>query len=72
MGNNVVDARGFSCPEPLLMVKRALEEGNFPLEVLVASYSARDNIVRFVQERGFQTRLEEKDSYTSITILGEE
>lgn len=48
-----VDARGYSCPQPVTMTKRALDgmvEGE--LEVLVDSPAARDNVSRFAQYNG--------------------
>ena len=32
---NLVDARGFSCPEPVMMMRAAVKDGQFPVEVLV-------------------------------------
>lgn len=46
-----VDTRGRSCPEPMLMVKKALDE-NSQIEVLVDSPSAKKNIIRYVKDKG--------------------
>jgi len=43
-----IDARGLPCPQPVVLTKKALEEGGFAvLEVLVGDEAARDNVVRF-------------------------
>ena len=40
-----VDARGFSCPEPVMMTMDALKNhGSETIRVLVSSTNARDNI----------------------------
>ncbi|MGQ9518362.1 MAG: sulfurtransferase TusA family protein, partial [Anaerolineae bacterium] len=31
----VVDARGLSCPQPVILTKRAMDKGQFPIEVWV-------------------------------------
>ncbi|MGI6490996.1 MAG: sulfurtransferase TusA family protein [Pelotomaculum sp.] len=48
----VKDARGLLCPEPLLMVKNEMERlgGKGTIKVLVDSAAARDNISRLSQQ----------------------
>ena len=48
---NEIDARGYSCPEPVLMTKRALAKG-LPLKVLVDSATPLQNITRFATNAG--------------------
>lgn len=48
---NEIDARGYSCPEPVLMTKTALKNGT-PLKVLVDSATPLQNITRFAQNAG--------------------
>lgn len=48
---NEIDARGYSCPEPVLMTKAALKDGA-PLKVLVDSATPLQNITRFAQNAG--------------------
>ncbi len=43
---NVVDARGFSCPEPVMMMRAAVKAGQFPVEVLVETVTSRENVRR--------------------------
>ena len=50
---NQIDARGYSCPEPVLMTKKALEQGT-PLTVLVDSETPLQNIRRFAANNGYQ------------------
>jgi tRNA 2-thiouridine synthesizing protein A len=54
----VVDARGLACPEPVVLTKKAIEEGGFEvLEVLVGSESARENVLRYAGHAGFAAAL---------------
>lgn len=58
-GSKVVDARGLSCPEPVLMTQNALKEfGSAAFSVEVSSASARDNVETFLKEKGRTTRVE--------------
>ena len=47
----VVDARGCSCPQPVLMTKKALAKES-QLEVLVDNNTAMNNVSRFAQSQG--------------------
>lgn len=47
-----VDARGLSCPEPVLRTRRALDAGVFPIEVLLDSATQRDNVRRTAEQAG--------------------
>lgn len=46
---NTVDARGFSCPEPVLRTRNALKTlpAGEVLEVLVETVTSRENVRRF-------------------------
>jgi TusA-related sulfurtransferase len=58
-GEKVVDARGLSCPEPVLMTQKALKEyGEAAFIVKVSTASARDNVEQLLQERGRTVEVE--------------
>ncbi|WP_027632975.1 sulfurtransferase TusA family protein [Clostridium hydrogeniformans] len=63
-----VDARGRACPEPLLMVKNSLEEGEKNLEILVDTNTALNNIMRYLKNKGFITSTEEEEDYFIIKV----
>ena len=50
---NTLDARGYSCPEPVIMTKKALEKG-LPLTVMVDGVTPLNNITRFAQNKGYK------------------
>lgn len=53
MAEKTVDARGLSCPEPVLLAKRAiegLESGT--IEVLVDTVTSRENVTRLAKHLG--------------------
>ncbi len=63
-----VDARGYSCPTPVLMVKEALDKDIQELEVLVDNGAARDNITRHAQSRGKAVTVQTVDGDYLLTI----
>lgn len=51
----IVDARGLSCPQPVLQTKKALEEMEAGVLVaLVDNEVARDNVVRFARSQSLE------------------
>ncbi len=56
----VIDARGLSCPEPVIMTKNALASEDAAYEVLVDNVTAKENVTRFANHQGYQVAAEEK------------
>lgn len=57
-----IDARGMSCPQPVLMVKKATAEKPNQIEVLVDNITAQNNVERFLKNSGYsQIKVTEKD-----------
>ncbi|SHH82506.1 TusA-related sulfurtransferase [Caloranaerobacter azorensis DSM 13643] len=68
MKHNVVDARGRSCPEPVVMTKNAIDKfDGQPIEVLVDAMVAVENIKRFAHNQGFDVEvIKNEEDYTLI------
>ncbi len=57
-----IDARDLACPAPVLKTKAALEAEALPaISVLVDNPAARENVVRFLESRGFSTQTEQQN-----------
>jgi len=54
----LVDARGLSCPEPVIRARRAIEAGAFPIDVLVDTVTSRENVRRMAEKAGLHVRVE--------------
>lgn len=66
---NIVDARGRSCPEPVIMTKNALDSNsNGPIEVLVDAQVAVENIKRFVTNKGYNVNVSENSGEYTLHI----
>ena len=57
-----VDARGLSCPQPVILSKQAILAGHFPIDVLVDSVTSRENVRRMAEKAGCKVRIEEVGS----------
>ncbi len=67
----MLDARGLTCPAPVLMVKNAVEKDNLNLlEVMVDNEAARENVSRFLGSRNFEvTALQEGADFKISALL---
>lgn len=50
--STLIDARGLACPQPVIRVKQALEQGVSACTVLVDNEAAKENVIRFAENAG--------------------
>ena len=67
--SKIVDVRGFSCPQPVILAQGAIQAGLFPLEVLVDSVTSRENVRRMAERQGFRVEIIEMDNEEFKLIL---
>lgn len=65
---NTVDARGLSCPQPVILAKKAIEEGQFPIQVLVETVTSRENVRRMAEKAGYKVAVEQSGDEFKLTI----
>lgn len=58
---NIIDTCGMSCPQPVLMTKKALEKNPEGADIIVDNNTARENVVRFLENSGYTASVTEKD-----------
>ena len=63
-----VDARGFSCPQPVIMTRKAIKGGTFPIEVLVETVTSRENVRRVAEKQGCQVTVTEIGDEFKLTL----
>ena len=57
-----IDARGLSCPQPVVLVKKAIDRlGKGEIEVWVDTVTSKENVSRLARNAGFQVAVEEKE-----------
>jgi len=56
-----IDARGMSCPQPVLMVKKSIDGSCNKVEVIVDNNTAKNNVERFLKNSGYRINIIQKD-----------
>ena len=56
-----IDARGLSCPEPVILTKNALNDKENEYEIYVDNYAAKENVTRFCEYNGFSVNVTKKE-----------
>ena len=63
-----VDARGLSCPEPVIMTKNALAGKERSYTILVDNVTAKENVTRFATHQGYQVSCKEDGEDFVLTV----
>ena len=66
-----VDARGRSCPEPVILAKKAMAAGEFPIEVRVETVTSRDNVRRLAERSGWTVTVRGEGEEFTLTLTRE-
>ena len=65
----MVDARGYSCPVPVVMVQKALKDGNpSKLEVAVDNQCSVENVTRFAKNAGYKVSVADFEGDFKLTL----
>lgn len=69
MEAKTVDARGLSCPQPIVETKRVVDKmSGGKVEVLVDTVTSRENVLRFGTNAGWRCSFEDKGEYFKVTL----
>ncbi len=69
MSENIIDARGLSCPEPVFKARQAmLNKTNSQVKILVDSEVAKDNILNQAEIDNFSSSMEKQGEDYLITL----
>jgi len=55
---NNIDARGLSCPQPVLLTKKAVDSKPEAVTILVDNETAKGNVLRFLKNAGYTVEVE--------------
>lgn len=64
-----VDARGLSCPQPVVMTQKAINDGKTSFDVLVSTVVSKENVMRCATKNKLTAsfREEGEDIIVSVT-----
>ncbi|WP_347490588.1 sulfurtransferase-like selenium metabolism protein YedF [Desulfoscipio sp. XC116] len=71
MNRKLVDCRGLACPHPVINTKKALEEADTDaviITTIVDNDIARQNVMLFAKNAGYQVSEQQKDNAYHLTI----
>lgn len=69
MENKTVDARGLSCPQPVIETKKVLDKiTGGRVEVLVDTVTSRENVLRFGRNAGWKGSFEETEGAFRVIL----
>lgn len=54
-----LDARGLSCPEPVIMIRRAMTSKENAYEMLVDNQTSKENVTRYAEHQGYKVTVTE-------------
>lgn len=57
----MIDARGRSCPEPVLMLRSAMKKKESSYEIMVDNRVSVENITRYARHEGYRVTVDERE-----------
>ncbi len=65
-----IDARGLSCPQPVVLAKKALDRvGKGTVEIWVDTVTSKENVSRFARSSGCTVSVEEKEREFLVKLV---
>ena len=62
-----IDARGLSCPEPVILIRDAMNSDEAEYQMIVDNPASRENVTRYAEHQGYTVSVSEADGvYTLI------
>ena len=55
----MLDARGLSCPEPVIMIRKAMMSKGNSYEMIVDNPTSKENVMRYAEHQGYSVAIEE-------------
>lgn len=65
---NTLDARGLSCPEPVIMIRKAMMSNEEAYEIIVDNAASRENVTRYANHQGYKVNVTEKGGEFTLSI----
>jgi len=68
MATKKIDARGLSCPQPVVLASRAIREGVVALEVIVDNEVSKEILLRLAKKYNMRADVKEENQDIVIQI----
>lgn len=63
-----IDARGLNCPEPVILTKKSIDQGEERLVIIVDNLAARENVSKLGISQGYDVTVEPQEGFFQITM----
>lgn len=63
-----LDARGLSCPEPVIMIRKAMLSKGSAYEMVVDNPASKENVTRYAQHEGYTVSVTEQGGEYTLTM----
>lgn len=64
----IIDARGLSCPEPVILLRQEMASGEHAYQILVDNHASKENTTRYAEHQGYHVQVEEQDGEYTLTF----
>ncbi len=65
---NQIDARGLSCPEPVVMLRKAMMTKEDAYEIMVDNTASKENVTRYARNQGYNVKCTEENGEFTISV----
>ena len=63
-----LDARGLSCPEPVIMLRKAMMSREAAYEITVDNPTSKENVTRYGEHQGYRVTVSEQGGEYTLLI----
>lgn len=63
-----IDARGLSCPEPVIMLRKAMASNENEYDIIVDNVVSKENVTRYATHQGYQVSVTEQESEYHLSL----
>ena len=64
----MIDACGLSCPQPVILTMNVMKDNKSPLEILVDTNIACENVQRLAENKGYDIEIERLGEKFRLTL----
>lgn len=64
----ILDARGLSCPEPVIMLSKAMMSKENKYQMVVDSPTAKENVSNYGKKQGYNVNITEQNGEYTLTF----
>ena len=64
----MLDARGLSCPEPVVMIRKAMMSKAAEYTMVVDNPTAKENVTRYAEHQGYNVSVAANGDEYTLTI----